>query len=387
MKVTQVYDIVNTATKAVLGDTAVVNEDLSNIVDIGRSVLGADDKEQIFNGALWDKFYMVVFGGDREISEKFEHLYRSAPEYGALLQKISSKDIPEAEVDETWTARGGDSIDQDIVYDDNITSKVWSWKSNFMIPRTVFDRQLKGAFNGRDEMVGFLNWMELRVRQSMTVKVNILGRMCVNNMIGHVVHTANANRFVNVLTLYNAVYTTAPETAATCLYNPDFIRFFMRSFPFSYISCFYIRHGHSPSVTDIYKEVCGTACFLQVIQCGVHVHHGHHDGTHDNAHDEGQHHDDEGFHGSHDLLGGHLHLFLIVLGQLGEHLLQIAGLLADVDHVVNHGRKQAAALNGNREGVTHGHIVLGVQQGLPEMDIAHGAGHDVDGLDHGDAGA
>ena len=44
MKVTQVYDIVNTATKAVLGETAVVNEDLSNIVDIGRSVLGADDK-------------------------------------------------------------------------------------------------------------------------------------------------------------------------------------------------------------------------------------------------------------------------------------------------------------------------------------------------------
>ena len=229
MKVTQVYDIVNTATKAVLGETAVVNEDLSNIVDIGRSVLGADDKEQIFNGALWDKFYMVVFGGDREVSEKFEHLYRSAPEYGALLQKISSKDIPEAEVDETWTARGGDSIDQDIVYDDNITSKVWSWKSNFMIPRTVFDRQLKGAFNGRDEMVGFLNWMELRVRQSMTVKVNILGRMCVNNMIGHVVHTANANRFVNVLALYNGVYTTAPETAAKCLYNPDFIRFFMRT--------------------------------------------------------------------------------------------------------------------------------------------------------------
>lgn len=228
MKVTQVYDIVNTATKATLGETAVVAEDLSDIVDVGRSILGNDDKEQIFNGALWDKFYMVVFGGDREVSEKFEHLYRSAPEYGALLQKISSKDIPEAEIDETWTARGGDSIDQDIVYDDNITSKVWSWKANFMIPRTVFDRQLKGAFNGRDEMIGFLNWMELRVRQSMTVKVNILGRMCVNNMIAHTVHTANANRFVNVLTLYNAVAST-PETASTCLYNPDFLRFFMRT--------------------------------------------------------------------------------------------------------------------------------------------------------------
>ena len=35
MKVEQVYDIVNTMTKEVLGEETVVNEDLSNIVDVG----------------------------------------------------------------------------------------------------------------------------------------------------------------------------------------------------------------------------------------------------------------------------------------------------------------------------------------------------------------
>ena len=35
MLVTQVYELMNDVTKAVLGETAVVNEDLSNVVDIG----------------------------------------------------------------------------------------------------------------------------------------------------------------------------------------------------------------------------------------------------------------------------------------------------------------------------------------------------------------
>ena len=35
MKVAQIHNILNTITKEVLGETAVVNEDLSNIVDVG----------------------------------------------------------------------------------------------------------------------------------------------------------------------------------------------------------------------------------------------------------------------------------------------------------------------------------------------------------------
>ena len=46
MKVSQVYEIMNSVTKATIGDQAVVAEDLSNIVDIGntiQSVAGIDN--------------------------------------------------------------------------------------------------------------------------------------------------------------------------------------------------------------------------------------------------------------------------------------------------------------------------------------------------------
>ena len=38
MQVTQLYTLINNVTKEILGDTAVVNEDLSNVVDIGKSI-------------------------------------------------------------------------------------------------------------------------------------------------------------------------------------------------------------------------------------------------------------------------------------------------------------------------------------------------------------
>ena len=38
MKVSQVYDILRTITAELLGEEVVVNEDLSNVVDIGKSI-------------------------------------------------------------------------------------------------------------------------------------------------------------------------------------------------------------------------------------------------------------------------------------------------------------------------------------------------------------
>lgn len=39
MKVTQLYTLINAVTKEVLGETVVVNEDLSNVIDIGKAVV------------------------------------------------------------------------------------------------------------------------------------------------------------------------------------------------------------------------------------------------------------------------------------------------------------------------------------------------------------
>ena len=43
MKVTQLHTLINTVTQEVLGETAVVAEDLSNVVDIGKTIIDSDN--------------------------------------------------------------------------------------------------------------------------------------------------------------------------------------------------------------------------------------------------------------------------------------------------------------------------------------------------------
>ena len=48
----QVYDFTNETVKEVLGETAVVNEDLSNIVDIGTQIFNANALDKYVNALV-----------------------------------------------------------------------------------------------------------------------------------------------------------------------------------------------------------------------------------------------------------------------------------------------------------------------------------------------
>lgn len=43
MKVTQLHTLINAVTKEVLGETAIVQEDLTNVVDIGKTIIDSDN--------------------------------------------------------------------------------------------------------------------------------------------------------------------------------------------------------------------------------------------------------------------------------------------------------------------------------------------------------
>ena len=42
MKITQVYEIVNEAVQQSIGETIVLEQDLTNVVDVGKAVIDAD---------------------------------------------------------------------------------------------------------------------------------------------------------------------------------------------------------------------------------------------------------------------------------------------------------------------------------------------------------
>lgn len=89
MKVSQVYELVNSATKEYLGETAVLNEDLSNTVDFGSALFDATTVDNYVK-TLVDRIGKVIFV-NRPYSGYAPKVLMDSWEFGSVLQKVNAK--------------------------------------------------------------------------------------------------------------------------------------------------------------------------------------------------------------------------------------------------------------------------------------------------------
>lgn len=244
MDITQVYDFVNTATKEALGESAVVAEDLSNIVSVGEAVFNANAMDKYVK-ALVNRIGKTIF---------VNRVYRgSAPsvlmdgwEYGSVLQKVSMG-LPEATENETWELTDGQSYDPHVFHaPQKVTAKYYNKYITFEIDMSFTEGQLKMSFVSATEMNGFVSMIYTQVDNSMTVKLDELIRRTINNMIGETINTKNKARAINILELYKAAHPTSTVTATTALSDPDFIRYA------AYI--IKLTHGRMRSMSTLFNE-------------------------------------------------------------------------------------------------------------------------------------
>lgn len=224
MKVEQVYSLVNTLTQEYLGETAVVNEDLSNIVDIGSRTVSLDNLDRYVR-SLIDQIGKIVFV-NRPYSGATPSLYMDGWEYGAILEKVTYDELPEAEENLSWELEDGHSYDPNIFTAPKVSAKFFSKKTTFDIPMSFAERQVKSAFQNGTQLNSFFSMIETAISNSMTVKIDSLAMSALNYMIGLTINSAAGTRAINLLTLYNAGKDAADRiTAAQAIYSPDFIRF------------------------------------------------------------------------------------------------------------------------------------------------------------------
>lgn len=232
MKMTQVYTILNDITNEILGDSIVVNEDLSNIVDIGRAFENANSLDN-FVRALNDHVGKVVFV-DRVYSGRAPSVLMDGWEYGSILEKVRAE-LPEATENESWELENGASYDPNIFYKPSISVKYFNDRITFEVPVSLTERQVKSAFSSAVQMNGLMSMIRNAVENSMTVKIDSLIMRTINAGIGETLYNefnggaisgASGVRAVNLLYLYNQ--SIAPASALTtqqAMRNSDFIRF------------------------------------------------------------------------------------------------------------------------------------------------------------------
>lgn len=229
MTVSQIYDIINPITQEILGETAVVNEDLSNIIDIGTEIFNATDVDNYVK-SLVNHIGRVIFV-NRPYSGSAPSVLMDGWEYGSVLEKISAE-LPEATENESWELENGTSYDPNIFYKPTVSAKFFNKRVTFEIPMSFTERQVRESFSNAGQLNGFLSMLYNAVDKSMTVKIDSLIMRTINNMIGETLYdfntagtyTGTGVRAVNLLKLYNDDKGTE-LTAEKAIKDPNFIRF------------------------------------------------------------------------------------------------------------------------------------------------------------------
>lgn len=222
MEITQVYEIVNTTTQEVLGNTAVVQENLQNVVDIGTAIFD-NDAFDAYVKTLVNHIGRVIFV-NRPYRGSAPSVLMDAWEYGSIVEKIRSE-MPEAVENESWNLVDGASYDPHVFHRPPASAKFFNKMTTFEIDASITETQLRQSFSSATQLNAFVSMIFNEIEKAMTVRNDALIMRTINNMIAETAKSGNPVRAVNLLTEFNARNPGAVVTAAEAIYTPAFIRY------------------------------------------------------------------------------------------------------------------------------------------------------------------
>ena len=232
MQVTQLHTLINSVSQEILGSTAVVQEDLANVVDLGKSIFDATSVDNYVK-KLVDHIGKVVFV-NRLYAGGVPSVLMDSWEYGSVLEKVSS-DMPAATANESWSLTDGTDYSPDVFYKPSVSAKFFNSKVTFEIPLSFTEVQVKSSFGSAAQLNAFISMLVTGVENSMTVKLDALIMRTINNMVGETLYAGlqvagvidpqkDSVSAVNLLKLYNTA-TGQTLTAANAISDPAFIRY------------------------------------------------------------------------------------------------------------------------------------------------------------------
>ena len=229
MKTTQIYEIMNDVTQEVL-DGVNINEDLTNIVEVGEAVFNANAYETYVK-ALVNRIGKTIFV-NRAYQGGAPSVLMDAFEYGSVLQKVECA-IPDAQENESWNLENGVSYDPNVFVSPKVDVKFYNNQVTFEVQMSFVEKQIKQSFLNINELNAFISMIYGAIDKSLTIKFDKLIMMTIANAIGEVLYEEYGNtgydlksgvRAVNLLYLYNQ-FASTPITKTDALQDTEFLKF------------------------------------------------------------------------------------------------------------------------------------------------------------------
>lgn len=233
MEIKQIYSLMNGVTQEILGEQAILLEDLSNVVDIGTEIFNANAVDRYVR-SLVNHIGRVVFV-NRPYRGSVPSVLMDGWEFGSVMEKIAVE-LPNATENESWELTDQASYDPNIFYQPKVYAKFFNKRVTFEIDMSFTEMQVKQSFSNSTQLNAFLSMLYDAVDKALTVKIDALVMRTINNMTAMTLRSEYEDdngyadksgvRAVNLLNLYKARFADAsamtPEQAMT---TPEFVRF------------------------------------------------------------------------------------------------------------------------------------------------------------------
>lgn len=229
MEVKQIHEMINTWAAERCGDARfneeqsqefIVNEDLSNIVDVGKRIVQAGWKDN-FQQDMIDRIGIYVFSARRVRSYRHDIL-RKDTEYGSIMAKSRVKRFA-ATNNPTWGLQRGDTPDQFQFNPPTTRTTFFNDKLAWEIDCSFPTVQLDSALINRYELQAWFDMIETTISQGIDDQIADLIDRGVNGFIGE--HLNAGRGVVDLLTRYAAATGDNTLTQTTMFTSEAFNRY------------------------------------------------------------------------------------------------------------------------------------------------------------------
>lgn len=226
MNYKQIGAVVNEVFQEIIGESELVKEDLSNIVEVGKVITENttfDENYENYTKKIVDKVGKVIFHEDT-VTNTHLPIYKDSWEYGSIMEKIRVE-APESEEDYTFDL---DNYTGDDVFTFNgaeASEKFFNNSTTFKTKISLPKRQLKSAFTSASLMNRFISAIENRIRMEMDIKTTALEYRTEMALIAEKFKSGNTNCLINLFSEYVNETGNSTLTVDKALLDAEFLRF------------------------------------------------------------------------------------------------------------------------------------------------------------------
>lgn len=176
----------------------IVNEDLSNVVDVGTAVYNANWVDSFVKSMILQIGRWIFV--NRAHRRWTPDITREGSEFGHVLAKTRTKRFA-AKQNPTMHLNPGDTPNQFQFNPPTVKNKYFVQKVDWQLECSFAERQVQGAFRSADEMARFFGMIQDQLQKDMDQQIDDLTMRGINGFIAEKIYRGSG--VIDVLTSFN----------------------------------------------------------------------------------------------------------------------------------------------------------------------------------------